>query len=585
MNTPTHSLFAPIIRLLLAFAAILPVSALGQGTDWAFQATGISGQPLLPTVYNHVTSDASGNLYVSSNVVDSTEFGSFTIHGYPVVPGVHLAAEYLAKFNSQGEPQWVQTFTGPDGLLRINDLATDPQGNVYFTGHVSNQVTIDTISIVTNFTSGELIVAKFNPQGEVQWVKTSDSQPGFSSSTGASIAISPAGDVVVSGFVSNEVVFDSVTLDGTSNQLLVSYDSAGNLNWVNSYGTQNPLFLDSQIGIDGAGDIYWVGSCASTASSNIATFDTIQVDVEHGAAFLAKFDADGDIQWINSWLGALNNEFPVAAGDLAVDRNTNAVYIGGIFRGSFEIAGTTLTETSALASDMFVARFSSDGTAQWARQSHGPAEPVRMYDLSVNSQGELLLAARVFNSAGLTDFTLGEGANAATITLDGPTNGIVAKYTTNGDLGWMKAVLGTGGNEIQSLVAIDANTTAITGFFTGTATLGTNTLVAGPGSNSSNIFVATCTGNTTTGFGDVGETTFEAKVYPNLADRAFTVELEDPTSISQLNLMNPQGQVIRSIPHPTSFEVIQTTGLSAGIYLLRIHQGGGVKSQKVIIKH
>ena len=561
--------------------------AFTQNSDWILQAKGISGQPLIPTVENHLTKDGEGNIFLSSNVVDSTQLDSFLIHGLEIAPGVpHLAAEYLAKINPQGEVMWIQTFTGAvGGIAKIEDMVANAAGDIFVVGKFINEIDFDTITVTSNFGDGDMFLAKFNKDGAIQWVETSDSQPGFSSSTGASIALGPTGDIIVSGFVKNNVNFQGVPIQVTGNaaNFLASYDSNANLNWVRAYGASYPLSVRSEIAVDSNNEIYWVGNAASTASSNLATFDTISFNVEYGAMFIAKFNEDGDVIWLNAYQGDELSTFPIVASDLALDPNNNSVTIAGAFKDTVNFGNTTLTESSILGTDLFVVRFATNGDVMWAKQSHGVAEPVKVYDIDANDQGEVFVAMRVFNSMGLTPFTLGEGINAQTVTLDGATNGVVAKYKTDGELDWMKVMFGTGASEFHAVVATGSDQAVFSGFFTSTVVLDDTSLVATPGSNSSNVFVASCNGESATSIFKPGVLEIGVKVYPNPAKDQVYIELEENQKINQITISNLQGQLLRTVSNPSLKEKISLDRFSVGLYLIGIHTKEGVLNRKLVL--
>ena len=146
-----------------------------------------------------------------------------------------LNAGYLAMLNSSGTPQWVKTFNGT-GQFIINDLTTDSEGNAIVVGTITGEVTLDQTTLESNFSSGEFLLAKFDPMGNLLWTFMADSQPGFSRSAGVSVATNSKDDIVVSGVVESNVIFGGVEVQAANNLFLASFDKDGGFSWFRTYG-------------------------------------------------------------------------------------------------------------------------------------------------------------------------------------------------------------------------------------------------------------------------------------------------------------------------------------------------------------
>jgi hypothetical protein len=568
------------IMLLLALLSLGLNLTYAQNIDWAFHAPGLTGQPIIPTVQNTIAKDDFGNIYMTSSVIDSTQFGPFVIHGTEIVGGVFTVATYLAKFNADGVVQWVQTFETSGGQLTIYDILTDANNNLILVGHASGTVYVDSISLSTNYNSGEMFLAKFDSDGSVLWATISNSQPGFSSAAGLSVAIAPSGDIVVAGIMDFHVFFGSVEIMTGDNLFLASYDENGGINWARPYGTVNPLQISSDVGVDANNNIYWVGSTSAGSSSDYSVFDTISFKPYAGSMFVSKYNANGNIEWLKHY-GEDSLGFPdISSYNLAIDGS--GVFITGQFTDTVDVDGILLAEPTTSGTHLFVAKFNETGDVQWARQSHGIADGVEMFDISINEPGDVFLCGRVSSSSGLSEFILGEGINIASVTINGIDNGFLAKYKANGDLDWMKGNSGFGISDVRAVVATGNNQAVINGIFTETVSIGDTSFTASPVMSSWNFYSAFCDGDLSTGTAILPTEQSKMKVFPNPADDQVYIQFEDVFDFSAVLLMDIQGRIIVERKNPNISETLVINNLSSGVYLI-LAKGINRNSAKLLI--
>ena len=117
-----------------------------------------------------VDTDADGNAYVLGHLAIDSQFS-----GLPVA-----AAEdgCLAKYNAFSTVQWVRTFGGP-GFVDIQEAAvkvSSVDNAVYVCGSFRTQfanptVTFDTISFTFDGNSRHAFLAKYDLDGNIQWMR------------------------------------------------------------------------------------------------------------------------------------------------------------------------------------------------------------------------------------------------------------------------------------------------------------------------------------------------------------------------------------------------------------------------------
>jgi hypothetical protein len=124
--------------------------------------------------------------------------------------------------------------------------------------------------------------------------------------------------------------------------------------------------------VDTYGNVYVSGEYQGTVDFNPgpATNSATANGPTAANAYLSKFDANGNFQWVRNW-GSTNGR--CSANGVAVDA-TNGVYASGLFQYSFNFFGlTSITSNATGANNMMICKFDSNGNAQWVRAWGGHA--------------------------------------------------------------------------------------------------------------------------------------------------------------------------------------------------------------------
>ena len=152
-----------------------------------------------------ITTDPSGNAYI-------TGFNT------PALAPVDQQNFFVTKFDPQGNVVWTRTQGGPL-LDQSTELTTDAAGNVYITGITKSQLGD------TQFGSGDIFVAKYDPSGTLLWTKqygTSLNENGFG------IQVDASGNIFVGGNAANNPNGGPIT---ASQGIVLSLDANGNERW------------------------------------------------------------------------------------------------------------------------------------------------------------------------------------------------------------------------------------------------------------------------------------------------------------------------------------------------------------------
>jgi hypothetical protein len=211
---------------------------------------------------------------------------------------------------------------------------------------------------------------------------------------------------------------------------LAKFNSSGSRLWGTYYGYGNgigPTLTPGQvIGLDCAsdamGNVYltgYAGYCTICASTN-----GYQTGPQNGAAFLAKFDSNGQRLWGTYYGGPTT-----VAENCAVDANNN-VYISGVTSSATNISSSSGQQNSlGGAKDGFLAKFNSAGARLWATYYGGTGNDSIRGLVAIN--GAVIISGTTWSSnniatiSGFQPNLLGSGPNA-----------FLAKIDSNGQRDW-----------------------------------------------------------------------------------------------------------------------------------------------------
>jgi hypothetical protein len=252
---------------------------------------------------------------------------------------------------------------------------------------------------------------------------------------------------------------------GDNDAFLAKYDMNGNLIWAKQAGAyQSDKALS--ITADGSGNVYITGYFNDTAFfGNTTIYGYGDNDI-----YLAKYDANGNFQWVRKAGGIGRDE----AKSIKCDAAGN-IYITGMFRGNAVFGTQNVSDPNGYY-DMFLAKYDPSGNLVWVSTAGGSYDEVGW--------------SMVFDNAGLIYITGEFNASAMfgpyQLITSGNADVFVACYNTSGTCLWAK---GTGGPLIDRArgIGCDGNNLYITGQFGMSASFGTYSVT---GADSTDIFIA-----------------------------------------------------------------------------------------------
>uniref|UniRef100_UPI00261D0EF7 T9SS type A sorting domain-containing protein n=1 Tax=Flavobacterium sp. TaxID=239 RepID=UPI00261D0EF7 len=251
------------------------------------------------------------------------------------------------------------------------------------------------------------------------------------------------------------------------NIFFAKYNNIGNyLNAgiIGSYTNKIAIEKTKDITLDSSGNVYVIGDFNGTAdfdpSNNTANLTSI---TDNENIFFAKYDSNGNYIWAKAILAI---DFHCVSKSLALDDDGN-LYITGYVDGNVDFDPSNGIANLGLGGigQNFIAKYDNNGNYLWAKLIGGRGS---------NDANPLLLALdnanNIYVSGSFVDTKdFDPGAGTANLTAVGGDDIFIAKYNTNGDYLWAKALSGTDDEVVNSMALDNSGNFYLTGRFSGTS--------------------------------------------------------------------------------------------------------------------
>ncbi|AMJ67873.1 hypothetical protein AXW84_22465 [Hymenobacter sp. PAMC 26628] len=308
--------------------------------------------------------DGSGNAYVVGSFTGPAQFGAFTLGQ----AGAGGSQAYLAKYSAQGDVLWAKEAPA----VVFADVAIDADGNACVLGAFSGSATFGSTKLTSQAT-GDVVIAKYDSQGQVLWARAGGTAPGSLLSASA-LAVDAAGNVYVAGSLRGSAFLGgsagAITSEGPLNLFVAKYDGQGNPLWIRQGGGGTGLgCAGTGLGVDAAGNAYVAGFFGNTATFGTITLTNPTPATTGSISLLAKYSSSGAFEWVRDEGG------PGAAriDGLAVDSQGNS-FITGQLGGNplrTNTFGPYVLKEDAF--DGFLVKHDAKGNVLWANQIGGPS--------------------------------------------------------------------------------------------------------------------------------------------------------------------------------------------------------------------
>ncbi len=249
----------------------------------------------------------------------------------------------------------------------VEGIATDSQGNIIVTGRSSRE-----------YSGGDCLTIKYNPDGDTLWTQWYDST--FYNGVNA----------VTSDCSDNIIIVGYIWTDSTNADIcIVKYDSVGNLLWVKTYGNG-----EKDVGESGYGVV-------TDSQNNIIVI--AKADYNFGDYLTLKYDSSGNLLWSRTYDGGGEDY----AKDITVDNSDNVIITGYSYRSHNDWGWCTI-------------KYSPDGETDWIKRYNGTS-PYGS-GITTDPDGNIIVV----------------GDKIRLLPGTGGCSGTVVKYSPEGDTLWTK---------------------------------------------------------------------------------------------------------------------------------------------------
>jgi hypothetical protein len=309
-------------------------------------------------------------------------------------------------------------------------VATDSAGNVYAVGYQYGTGTYTYGSSVTatgTASFSNAVLVKYSSSGAAQWARSVSG--GTSGSVFNSVTVDSTGNVYAAGFQSGTEIYNygtSVTATGThssQNVVLVKYSSSGTAQWARSVSAGTDMSAFCSVAVDGTGNVYAAGYQRGTGTTYTygSGVTATGISSNHNVV-LVKYNSSGTAQWARSLsAGTGTSVFNSVATD-----SVGNVYAAGRQRGTetYNYGNSVTTTGTASSTNAVLVKYSSSGTAQWARSVSAGTYFSQFASVTVDSAGNVYAAGQ---QRGTETYNYGNGVTA-TGTYSG-LNIVLVKYS------------------------------------------------------------------------------------------------------------------------------------------------------------
>jgi hypothetical protein len=339
-------------QLLIAFSAFIFTIQAQQ-----FQWGKAEGKYAYDYGYGAVT-DNSGNLYVGGKYEEVGAVFSTT-----TVPCSGNHDGFLVKYAPNGDLVWINTFGGANGDY-IQAVYTDKTNYVYVSGEIESATANTPISfpgstvVLNAVADNDLVFAKYDLNGTLIWAKSEGSS---NSEKALGVAADNSGNVYICGYYTNTTTINGTPITGAAgrNIYVAKYDQNGVFQWFRDAGSAGRDEAKA-VRCDASGNVYVCGMYSKDCtfgSQVLATYN----NTSFWDAFLAKYDTNGNLQWVKTGGGDVDD----GAWSIVVD-NQNSIYISGEFAAYAQFSGTAILSVGE--ADTYVAKYNGNGDLQWIKR-------------------------------------------------------------------------------------------------------------------------------------------------------------------------------------------------------------------------
>ena len=401
--------------------------------------------------FKGVTATSDGG-YVAVGSFDSS---SITVGGHTLT-NAYTSGEIfdgmIIKYSSDGEVEWASSVGGTSNDYLYGVTATSDGGCVAVGYFQSVSLTVGGYTLTRTGASGfDGMIIKYSSNGEVDWAN-SVGGTNYSDYLYGVTATSDGGYVAVGNFQSSTITVGGYTLTsaGGDDGMIIKYNANGTVAWASSVGGANSDQFTSVTATEDGG--YVAVGYFQSSSITVGGYTLTRVNSFDG--MIIKYSSNGTVLWASS-VGGTDDDYLYG---VTATSDGGYVAVGYFTSTSIIVGGYTLTRVNSF--DGMIIKYSSNGTVLWA-SSVGGTRGDYLYGVTATSDGGCVAVGH-FDSSSITvgSYTLTRAGTAVY-----NEDGMIIKYTSNGEVALASRVGGTSGDCLYGVTATsDGNYVAVGDF-------------------------------------------------------------------------------------------------------------------------
>ena len=396
-----------------------------------------------------------GGYFKGSNI----QVGEYTLTNNS--SGTYFSDGMIIKYSSSGEVEWARS-VGGDADDEITSVTTTSAGEIIVGGSFgSDEIQVGDHILVNKgktYTYDGMLI-KYSGEGEIEWARNVGER---SNEYISEVATTRDGSFIAGGsFSSDSIEVGDYTFtnncglaDGSADGIIIKYDSKE---------VNNPTVMKAE-GIGGSSEDS-INSVARTSdggyiaggyfhSSSIQVGDYTLTNNGKKDGMIIKYNSEGKVEWARSVGGTSLDEITSVA-----ETSDGGYLVGGYFQSnSIQVGEYTLKKNGY--TDGLIIKYSSKGEVEWAKNIGGD-EYERITSVTATCDGGAIVGGYFASeSIQVGDYTLSNNSSSSN-----DSDGIIIKYSRNGEVEWARSVGGDDSEQITSVTATSDGGAIVGGHF------------------------------------------------------------------------------------------------------------------------
>ena len=338
-------------------------------------------------VSRDISLDAAGNIIISGDFRDSTDFDPGSGAHVLVSTPITSFDSFVLKLDPNGSLLWVKQLSSTSTSV-ARELCTDSEDNILVSGNFSGIIDCDPDSgSVDPYTclgiDPDVYIVKLDTNGDLIWANAVHGPSNNQSLIVTDIESGLNNEIYFGVAYSGDVDFDpgNDTINLNGKFALVKYHPNGSLNWAKNIETNNTVVV-RDIEMDNYGHLYINGVFSDTADFDLCNGANQMVSEGTRNGFIAKYDTNAILSWaqqISSHQSSWMSDLKMCIGQ------DEQLYVAGAFTQTvyFSIGGSTESFVSNGFSDLAIASFDTSGSTVWSK-SFGSIYEEQVPDLTAD---------------------------------------------------------------------------------------------------------------------------------------------------------------------------------------------------------